>query len=110
MPGMSRIQAVTVLFEGFAGYVEHFRGPAQVAGSERDFSLGDDTSRAGNCLFRPEGTRRTSQESLRAWEIAKLRHGNSPERKGRRIVAQRDPFECAEGIARRERTGCSCDH
>jgi hypothetical protein len=60
MPGMGRIQAVTVLFERFAGSVEHFRGPAKVARGERDFSLGDDTSRAGNCLLRPKGTRRTS--------------------------------------------------
>ena len=110
MPGMGRIQAVAVLFKRFAGCVEHLRGPAQIARGERDFGLGDDTSRAGNCFFWPEGTRRTSQESLRAYEIAELRHGNSSKRERRRIVAQRDSFECAEGITRRERTGCSCDH
>jgi hypothetical protein len=51
MPGMRRIQAVAVLFERFAGCVEHLRGPAQIARGERDFSLSDDTSRAGNCFF-----------------------------------------------------------
>jgi hypothetical protein len=66
MPGMRRIQTVAAFFECFSGCVEHLGGPAQVARGERDFSLGDDTPGAGNCFFWPEGTRRTSQESLRA--------------------------------------------
>ena len=51
MPGMRGIQAVAVLFERFAGCVEHFRGPAQIARGERDFSLGDDTSARGQLLL-----------------------------------------------------------
>jgi hypothetical protein len=51
----------------------------------------------------------TSQESLRLHEIAELRHRNASKRKRSCVVAKGDPLQCAEGIARGERTGCGCD-
>jgi hypothetical protein len=99
MPGMGRVQGIAVILECSACCVEHARGPAQVARGESDFSLGDDTSRTGNCVFGPEGTRRTSQERLSAGKIPKLCHGDSSKRERRCIVAQRNSFECAEGIS-----------
>jgi hypothetical protein len=44
-----------------------------------------------------------SQERLRSYEIAKLRHRDPTKRERRRVVAQGDPVQCAEGITRRER-------
>ena len=41
---------------------------------------------------------------FRAIEIAELRHRDAAKRERRRVVAQRDPLQCTEGIARRERT------
>ena len=94
---------VAVLLERRPRRVERLRGPAQVARDERDLGLGDDAPRAGHGLLRTEGTRRPSQESLRANEIAELRHRDASQRESRRVVAQGDPLQCAEGIARRER-------
>src|SRR3989442_8400204 len=54
-------------------------------------------------LFRTEGTRSTSQESLRSNEIAELRHRDASKRESGRVVAQGDPLQCAEGITR-----CEC--
>ena len=75
-----------MLFEGDARSVEHFRGPAQVAGGERDFRFGYDASGAGHGFFWTEGARSIPQEFLRPREIAKLRHRDAAKRKRRRIV------------------------
>ena len=47
--------------------------------------------------------RRPSHESLRANEIAELRHRDAAKRQRRRVIAQGDPVQCAEGITRGER-------
>ena len=101
---MRGIYAVTVRCERRPRCVERLRRPAQVARDERDLGLGDDTPRAGHRLFRTEGARRTSQESFRANEIAKLRHRDASKREGGCVVTQGDPVQCAERITRRERT------
>src|SRR5713101_2870010 len=103
IPRMRGVHPVAVLFERRPRCVERFRRPAQVARDERDLGLGDDAPRAGYRLFRTEGARRTSQESLRSNEVAELRHRNASKRESRRIVAQGDPLQCAEGITR-----CEC--
>ena len=100
---------VAVLFERRPCRVERFRTPPEVTRSERDLGLGDDAPRPGHRLFRAEGTRSTPQEGLRQNEIAELRHRNPPQRECGRVVAQSDPVQCAEGIARRERTRRSVD-
>src|SRR5256714_1089285 len=101
---MRGIYPVAVLFERRPRRVERLRRPAQVAGDERDLALGDDAPRAGHGLFRTEGTRSTSQESLRSNEIAELRHCDASKRESRCVVAQGDPLQCAEGITRCEGT------
>ena len=100
---MRGVHPVAVRFERRPRRVERLRRPAQVARDERDLGLGDDAPRAGHGLFRTEGARRTSQESLRANEIAELRHRDAAQRERRRVVAQGDPLQCAERITRRER-------
>ena len=104
IPRMRGIDAVAMRLERRPRRVERLRRPAQVARDECDLGLGDDTPRAGHRLFRTEGARRTSQESLRANEIAELRHRDAAKRERRRVVAQGDPVQCAERIARSERT------
>jgi len=42
--------------------------------------------------------RSSSQESPRSNQIAELRHCDAPKRERRRIVAEGDPLQCAEGI------------
>src|SRR5260370_25017351 len=109
IPRMRGIYAVAVRFERRPRRVERLRRPAQVARDERDLGLGDDTPRAGHRLFRTEGARRVSQESLRSNEIAELRHRDAAKREGRRVVTQGDPLQCAERITRCEGTRRSRD-
>ncbi len=104
IPRMRGVHQVAVRFERRPRRVERLRRPTQVARDERDLRLGDDAPRAGHGLFRTEGTRSTSQESLRSNEIAELRHRDASKRESRRVVAQGDPLQCAERIARCERT------
>ncbi len=87
IPRMRGVHPVAVRFERRPRGVERLRGPAQVARGERDLGFGDDTPRAGHWLFRTEGARRTSHESLRSTEIAELRHRDASKRKRGRIVA-----------------------
>jgi hypothetical protein len=98
-----------MLFERRPRRVERLRRPAQVARGERDLGLGDDTPCAGYDLFRTEGARRPSHESLCSNEITEPGHCDASKRKRRRIVAQSDPVQCSEGITRRERTRCGRD-
>ena len=109
MPRMRGVHPVAVLFERRPRRVERLRRPAQVARDERDLGLGDDTSRAGHGLSRTESARRTLQQSLRANEIAELRHRDAAKRERRRVVAQGDPLQCAEEITRGERPRRSRD-
>jgi Bacterial extracellular solute-binding proteins, family 3 len=81
-----------------------FARPTQVARDGRNLGFRDDAPRAGHGLFHTECTRSTSQEGLRSNEIAELRHRDASKRESRRVVAQGDPLQCAEGVARRECT------
>jgi hypothetical protein len=101
---MRGVHAVPMPFERRPRCVERLGRPAQVARHERDLGLGHDAPCAGHGLFRAEGARRTSHESPRAYEIAELRHRDASKRERRRIVAQGDLVQCAQGITRRERT------
>jgi hypothetical protein len=101
---MRGVHPVAVLFESRPRCVERLRRPAQVARDQRDLGLGDDAPRARHGLFRTEGARRTSHESLRSHEIAKLRHCDASKRERWRVVAQGDPVQCAKGITRRKGT------
>jgi hypothetical protein len=106
---MSRVQPVAVLFERRARRIERLRRPAQVARDDRDLGLGDDAPGASHGLFRTEGARSASQERLRAHEIAELCHGDAAKRERRRVVAQGDTVQCAEGITRGKCTCCGGD-
>ena len=103
IPRMRGVHAVAVRFERRPRRVERLRRPAQVARDERDLGLGDDAPRARHGLSGTEGARRAPQQSLRADEIAELRHRDAAKRERRRVVAQGDPLQRAEGIARGER-------
>ena len=104
MPRVRGVGPVPVLFERRPRRRERPRRPAQVARDQRDLRLGDDAPRAGHCLFRIEGPPSTSQERLRANEIAELRHRDASERERRRVVAQGDPLQRPEGITRGQGT------
>jgi hypothetical protein len=47
--------------------------------------------------------------AFRSNEIAELRRRDASKRECRRVVAQGDPVQCAEGITSRERTRRGCD-
>ena len=105
IPRMRGVDPVAVLFECRPRGVEGSRRPAEIARGERNLGLGDDAPRAGHGFLRPEGARRTSQERLRANEIAELRHRDASKRDSGRVATQGDPLQRAEGITGREGAG-----
>src|SRR6266700_2667241 len=108
-PCVRRIDAIAVRLERRPRGVERLCGPAQVAGDECDLGLGDNAPGASQCLFRAERARRTSQEGLCPNEIAELRHRDTAKRERRRVVAQGNPVQRAEGITPGEGTRRGCD-
>ncbi|MNO87627.1 hypothetical protein D3C76_790500 [compost metagenome] len=106
---MGGVHPVAVGFQGFPRGVERLHRPAQVAGGEGDFGLGDDAACAGQRLLRTEGARRALQQELRPGEVAELRHGDAAQGERRRIVAQGDAVQRAEGIPRGQCARCGSD-
>jgi hypothetical protein len=51
----------------------------------------------------PKRASRALEQHLRSREVAELRHRDAAQGERGRVVAQRDPFERAYGIARSER-------
>jgi hypothetical protein len=98
-----------VPFERHARRVERLGGPAQVAQDERNLGFGNNAPGTGHRLFRAKGARRLSQQSLRSHEIAELSHGDAAKCQSRRIIAQSDPLQCAEGVPGCERMRCGID-
>jgi predicted dithiol-disulfide oxidoreductase (DUF899 family) len=103
------IQTIAVSFEHRSSGIEHFRGPAEVAGGERDFRQGDRASRARHGFFRPKCARCIPQEFLRPHEVSKLRHRDATERERRRIIPQRYALQRSQCIASRKSARCSCN-
>ena len=60
-------------------------------------------------LPRAERAGRTPHQHPRTLEIAELGHGDAAKCQRRRVIAQRHAVQRAEGIARRERSGCRRD-
>jgi hypothetical protein len=101
---MGGVHPIAMRFERRPRCVQGLGRPAEIARGERDLGLGHDAPCARHGFFRAEGAHRASHESSRSTEIAELRHRDAPKRQRRRVVAQGDPVQCAEGITRRERT------
>jgi len=101
---MCRVQSVAMRFQCGPRRIERFCGEGQVARDQRDLGLGDDASRASHGLSRPEGARRAFQESFRTGQVPEARHRDATKRERGRIVAQGNPFQCAEEITCGERT------
>ena len=98
------VHPVAVLLEHRPRRVERLGRPSEVARGERDLGLGNHTPRPGHGLFATEGTRSAAEKNPGPDEIAELRHRDASKRESRRVVAQGDPLQSAEGIAGRERT------
>ena len=109
MPRVRRVRPVAVPLERRPCRIERLRGPAQVARHECNLGLGNDAPRPGHRFFRAEAPRRSPQQGLRPNEIAELSHRDAAQRQSRRVVAQRDPLQCAEGVARCEGLRCGSD-
>ncbi len=105
IPCLRGIGAIAVLFEHYARRLERLRGPLKLPRGECDFGLGHHAARACPRLLRAEATRGTPQQHPRSDEVTELRHCNPAERKGGRIVPERDSLQRAERIARGE---CAC--
>ena len=74
-------------FERCARRGERLRRPAQIARSERDLRLGQNTPGASHRLIWTEGARGAPQQLPRSGQIAQLRHSDAPKRERRGIIA-----------------------
>ncbi len=106
---MRRVQPVPVLFQRHPCCMKRFRRPAQVARGQRNLGFGDDAPRACHGFFWTKGPSRLPQEFPRPYKLSELRHRDAAKRQRRRIIAQRDSFQCAEGIACGQSARCGCD-
>ena len=101
--GRRGVRAVAQPIQRLRGRVERAHRPAQVTGGESDLRLGHLAARLGEALAWAEGARGAPKELARAIVVAELGHGDAAQGEGRRVVAQRDALESAEGIAGRQR-------
>ena len=99
---MRGVPSITLRFEHDPSGVECLQRPAEITRNKRDLSLGDDTARPGNRLFRAEGASRASQKLSGTRKIAKLRHRDAAQRQRRRIIAQGDPLQRCQRVTRRQ--------
>src|SRR6202171_2578435 len=100
---MQRIDPIATKKERANGRFERLCRSRQIAHRERDLGFGHHAARTCGFLVRSERARRSPQQLARPRMLAELCHGDAAQRERWRIVAQRDPLQGAEGIAR-----CEC--
>ncbi|MGP3699545.1 hypothetical protein [Rhodobacter sp. NSM] len=103
IPGMRRVPLVAVCVKNRPRAVKHPQRPDKVARNERDLGFGKGTACAGNRLSRAEGASCSAQKLSGARKITQLSQSDATERQRLRIIAQRDPFQGRQRIARRQR-------
>ena len=101
--GVESVRAIAQRIERPRGRVERAHRPAQVARGEGDLRLGDLAARLGEALAGAEAAGGAPEELARPVVVAELGHGDAAQGEGRRVVAQRDALEGAEGITGRQR-------
>ena len=101
--GVEGVRAIAQRIERLRGRVERAHRPAQVARGEGDLRLGDLAARLGEALAGAEAAGGAPEELARPVVVAELGHGDAAQGEGRRVVAQRDALEGAEGITGRQR-------
>jgi len=101
--GVESVRAVAQRIERLRDRVERARRPAQVPRGEGDLRLGDLAARLGEALAGAEAAGGAPEQLARPLVVAELSHGDAAQGEGRRVVAQRDALEGAEGITGRQR-------
>jgi hypothetical protein len=101
--GVESVHAIAQGIQRPRGRLERGHRPAQVTRGERDLRLGNLAARPGEPLAAAEAAGGAPQELPRPVVVPELGHGAAPQGEGRRVVAQRDVLERAEGITGRQR-------
>ena len=101
--GVEGVRAIAQRIERLRGRLERAHRPAQVTRGEGDLRLGDLAARLGEALAGAEAAGGAPEELARPVVVAELGHGAAAQGQGRRVVAQRDAIEGAEGITGRQR-------
>jgi hypothetical protein len=101
--GVEGVRAIAQRIERSRGRVERAHRPAQVVRGEGDLGLGDLAARLGEALAGTEAAGGAPEELARPVVVAELGHGDAAQGDGRRVVAQCDALEGAEGITGRQR-------
>ena len=103
MPRMGCVGLIPMSGERGSCVVQLVRGPAEIARNQRDLGLRHHAARAGHGFVCAEGSAGAIQQVFRQSEIAEPRHGDTPQRKRRRVAAQCDAVECAKDVSGRKR-------
>jgi hypothetical protein len=98
VPGVRSIDGVPVRGERRSRIVERLRRPAQVARGERDLGFRNAAPGARDHLFGSECARGTPYQHACPRKVPELRHSDAAKRKGRRVVAERDPLQRGQRI------------
>jgi len=85
--GVRSVSPIAVRLEDLPSLIQHLRRPTEIARYKRNLGLSYHTARAGNRLFRAEGTRSAADECARPHQIAQLRHRDASQRKRRGVIA-----------------------
>jgi hypothetical protein len=109
IPRVSGVHPIAMQLERRTCRVQRLRRPLEVTRGEPNLRFRENTPSAGDRLFRFEGGGRTPQVIFRANVIAVLRHRDAAQRERRRVFAQVDAVQRAEGIARGKRARRSRD-
>ncbi len=102
--GVESVRAIAQRIERPRSRVEQALRPAQIARGEGDLRLRNLAARLGEALAGAEAAGGAPEELARPVVVAELRHGDAAQGEGRRVVAQRDVLEGAEGITDGQRT------
>ncbi len=102
---MCGVGPISVCFQRATCGSERAHGAAEFARDERDLRCGDRAPRTRHWLVRAESAFCIAQQLPGPPEVAELRHGNTAQREGDRVITQRDSLQRGERITRRQRAG-----
>ncbi|MNP13132.1 hypothetical protein D3C76_1054010 [compost metagenome] len=83
--------------------------PTKIPRGQCDLGFGDGAACPRHDFFRPKGPRGHAYQRFGPHQIPQLRHGDTAQCQRGRIVAQRDPVQRTQRIARRQRLRCGGD-
>lgn len=100
--GVERIRAVTERVEHLRGGLELLHAPGQIARRQGNLRFSDLTAGLGEAFTSSECARGAAQKLARPLVVSQLSHRNAAQSERRRVITQRNTFECTKRITSRQ--------